>query len=392
MKTGRPLAEIAVELDRQRKTRRDFIAATPRLTAVVVDEADQVRLEGLPDMPPAPFTDHAHQQIADDLKIPKAYYDRMRQEAPVLLADNINHWLAAYPQERMVRTLDGRVRGFLSSKYRPLDHVDLLGAVVPAFQEIGGGIRIESAEVTERRLYIKAVLPSLEWDLAIAKREAILKAGGSTHSGEAYAMVRDGQAVQAAVTIQNSEVGEGRLVVSEGIFTLQCLNLATVEKTLSRMHVGKRHTRVNGGNGGNGDGDDLDSAWELLSDETRAADDKAFWLRVRDVVKGVFTRERFERNVRQLAGTVTDRFAKGAKVEKVVEVMATRYGLPDGTREGILKHLIEGADLTRFGLVNAVTRQAQDEVDYEHATDLERLGGRLIALPDRDWAAIAASN
>ena len=230
---------------------------------------------------------------------------------------------------------------------------------------------------TERRLYIKAVLPSLAWDMAMARREAMLAAGLGTHTEHPGEDV-----VQAAVTIRNSEVGEGGLYVEEGLYRLVCYNLATVTKTLRKYHVGRRH-----GNGGNGDEGGEQDVYRLLSDEARAADDRAFWLKVRDVAKAAFTEERFHANALKLAGASADVIE--GKVEKVVEVTAVRFGLTDATREGVLKHLISGGELSRFGLINAVTRASQDEVDYDRATDLERLGGTILELPRSEWSQLA---
>ena len=379
MKTGRTLTELAQELDRQARTRRDYVAPTTKLRAVLeypTPERAQVMLAGFPDDEPLAIGDLAHQQIAQDLAIPKPYYDRMRAEAPQLLAQNVNHWLQAQPAEKLVRTIDGRVRAFLSSKYRPLDNLELLAAVLPAFRDLGG-ISVESAEVTETHLYLKAVMPSLQWDMAMVHREAMRQAGRELHAE------RPGEdVVQAAVMIGNSEVGHGALFVEEAIYRLTCYNLATVQKTIRKYHVGRRHGKGNG----NGDHAD-DEVWQLLTDEAQQADDRAFWLRVRDVVRAVFTRERFEANARRLAETAGDPIE--GKVEKTVEVVAVRFGLADDTREGILRHLIEGADLSRFGLINAVTRASQDEADYDAATDLERLGGKILELPRGEWAQLA---
>jgi hypothetical protein len=50
-----------------------------------------------------PIQPYAHSQIAQHLGIPMAYYDRMRQEAPQLLADNANHWFAHSNSRRPVK-------------------------------------------------------------------------------------------------------------------------------------------------------------------------------------------------------------------------------------------------------------------------------------------------
>ncbi len=380
MKTGRSLTDLAQELDRQVRTRRDFVAPTSKLRAVAVAEgprAGTVVLDGFPNAEVMTINDLAHRQIANDLAIPSPYYDRMIVEAPGLLAENVNHWLAAQPKEKLIRTLDGRVRAFLSSKYRPLDNFELLSAIIPAFQDLGDVV-VESSEVTEKRLYIKAVLPSMAWDLAMARREALLTTGLGTHTE------RPGEdVVQAAVTIRNSEVGEGGLYIEEGLYRLVCYNLATVTKSLRKYHVGKRQ-----GNGGNGHGDEGgEDVYQLLSTEAREADDRAFWLKVRDVAKAAFAQDRFHANALKLVGATAD-FIEG-KVEKVVEMTAVRFGLQETTRESVLKYLIAGGELSRFGLVNAVTRASQDEVDYDRATDLERLGGTILELPRSEWSQLA---
>lgn len=43
-----------------------------------------------------------------------------------------------------------------------------------------------------------------------------------------------------------------------------------------------------------------------------------------------------------------------------------------------MRHFALNHDFSRYGLVNAVTRSAQDNPDYNRATDLERLGGIIL--------------
>ena len=54
----------------------------------------------------------AHRQIGTHLKIPAAYYDKMLEEYPELLAQNVNAWFQREPAVRMVRTIDGTARAF----------------------------------------------------------------------------------------------------------------------------------------------------------------------------------------------------------------------------------------------------------------------------------------
>ena len=67
----------------------------------------------------------------------------------------------------------------------------------------------------------------------------------------------------------------------------------------------------------------------------------------------------------------------------------TRYLLNEGERSGLLRHLIEGGDLSAYGLVNAVTHFAQDVDDYDRATEFEALGGRLLEQSKAEWDTLA---
>jgi hypothetical protein len=73
---------------------------------------------------------------------------------------------------------------------------------------------------------------------------------------------------------------------------------------------------------------------------------------------------------------------------QAVEVLAQRHGLTEAERAGVLRSLMEGGDLSGFGLVNAVTHFSQQVADYDRATELEALGGRLIECPTGDWMSL----
>ena len=78
----------------------------------------------------------ARRQLADKLKIPFAYFERMRTEQPQLLDRNVNTWLQSDGDRRMIRTLDGQVRAVLSDRYRRLDNFDLAENVLPILQRL----------------------------------------------------------------------------------------------------------------------------------------------------------------------------------------------------------------------------------------------------------------
>ena len=112
-------------------------------------------------------------------------------------------------------------------------------------------------------------------------------------------------------------------------------------------------------------------------------------LKARDVVKAAFDEKMFESNVNKLRDT-TDRKLEGNPV-KAVEVLGNSTGLLQGEQEGILRKLIEGADLSQYGLVNAVTAYSQDVDSYDRASDLEELGGKIVDLTPEEWKPIAVA-
>ncbi len=113
MKSGLALIELATELERQSETKKDFVASTLVLEMTAEGE---LTLETETSSNEFPLTDNYHAQIATKLDIPTKYYNRMRKEAPELLATNVNEWFHNKPSRRMIRTLDGQARAFLSAR------------------------------------------------------------------------------------------------------------------------------------------------------------------------------------------------------------------------------------------------------------------------------------
>jgi len=375
MKTGQSLQSLAALLESQIESRKDYIAPQKLLSTVVVpcsrpgadvNESD-IALAGLGGAP-MPMTDHAHGQIAGRLEIPKKYYDRMRAEEPELLAKNVNTWLAKGDDKKMVRTLDGKVRAFLTDRFRPLDNFDLARTALPVL--INGKARVLSSEVTDLRLYVKAIYPDLCQEVPEILRPELGKPNGGP------SQFTDKDMIIASVMITNSEVGAGSLRVEAGFYKTKCTNLAVFEgSAMKKYHVG-RSSSV-----------ELDSAVELFSNETRKADDTAFWMKVRDVIAASCNREAFEAQMVKVRKATGERIVS-KDIPKVIEMTRRVLGLADGLQNDLLTHLIQGGDLTQWGLLNAITRTAEDQKSYDDATDLERAGGKILELSPSDWKVI----
>lgn len=328
MKSGKSLIELATEIQNQAQSKRDYIADTRTLELTDAGEL----VINIDEPQTLAVTEHTHSQISDRVGIPHKYYQKMLQVAPNLLATNVNHWFGNNPEKRMIRTLSGQARAFLSDRYRRIDHYEVLETVLPVVAEMGDGVQIVSTEITESRLYLKIVNPRLELE------------------------VTKGDVVQAGVAISNSEVGLGAIKVEPLVYRLICTNgMIARDFTTKKYHVGRAAASE-------------EQAYELFTDETLKADDKAFMLKIRDTVRSAVDEAKFS--------TIVDRMrsAKEQKIEgnpvKAVEIAAKTFTLSQKESGSILNHLISGGELSAYGMLNAITRTAQDAEDYDRATEL----------------------
>ena len=182
-----------------------------------------------------------------------------------------------------------------------------------------------------------------------------------------------------ALQITNSEIGMGSLSIVGGYLDHGCTNLlwSFKERGLKKVHIGGRL-------------DIGDSLYKLLSDETKNATDQAVWLQFRDAIQAALSPESFDDLVATLTETAQNKIE--GDVIKVVDVTAKKFALTDTDKGSVLKFLIEGGDLSQFGLANAVTSLANTQDDYDRASELEVLGGKIIELPKTEWRMLATAS
>ena len=352
MKAGLSITELAAEILRQKDLKEDYIVNMPNLRMDaygndlflrMLDEGGNDRVEPL-DIGP-----NAHRQIGTYLAIPAKYYIKMQEEKPELLSTNVNAWFSASNKPRMIRVLEGKARAFLSNRYLRMDHSQIAEAVLPIIGQMPD-VRFESCQITEDRMYIKAVNPRLQ------------------------AEVTPGDIVQAGLIISNSEVGLGSVSIQPLVYRLVCKNGMVVnDAATKRNHVG----HVNS----------ADENFLLYSEETLAADDHAFLLKVRDSVEAAVTEAKFSQVVDAMREARAARL-NTADVPAIVRLASKDFGITENEQTGVLQHLIEGHDLTLYGLSNAVTQYSQDVDSYDRATTLEGIGYNILSMPSKQWNRI----
>ncbi len=426
MKQGRTLTELSSELARQASAKRDLLLPASELYMASVLES---RAHYLLADRPYEVADVAHGQIADYLGVPKAFYDRMRNGASALrvpflgesedvdvrtvvssngvefcarcdvdgggsevsdafrsplqsggsdasvsqsttddaLFDVMVNCLmhSKGDEKRLVRTLDGRARALLSDSFNPdLDNYDVYAVAAKVIEEAGlGPDNVASCEVTERRLYLKVVSPRLE---AVVRPSNIR---------DVHGYLTEPQVVQAGFVISNSEVGLGAIRVNSVIYKLMCTNLWVMEEGYRQRHLGKA---LEADNGENGDG------LTVYKSDTRVADARARLLKLRDHVQAALDESRFQMLVARMQQSTEVQIGTSGGIEGAVDKTARKFSLTQFERDAVMRNLIEGADLSLWGLSNAVTATAGQMASYDRASDLETIGGKLLTMSDSE--------
>jgi len=338
---GRNLSDFSREIIRRQESMRDFVDHTQRMRMVAGKlefGEDSCRYS-------FPVNNIAAQQIATFTGIPSAYYNRMREDAPALLDTNINAWLEKEDTTRMIRTLDGRARAFLSNKYLPIDNYEIALRVLPVLSRIIDlSDKNVSCEVTDRNMYIKVINYNME-------RE-----------------VTPGDIVQSGIIVTNSEVGQGMVSVMPFMNRLVCSNGMVIDVAAKkRRHVGKT---IDLGQ------DD----YQIYREETVNAANHAFLMQIEDTVLAVADEVKFDRILDTMREAKDKKFTN-KNIPAVVELATKKYGIAESAKDNILTHLIREGDTSVYGLANAITRYSQDVEDYDTATDLEAIGGKIINMP-----------
>lgn len=359
MQKGIEIQELARRLQETESQKQDFIVATEALkmhnTFPLNLPRPMLSINGQGEFL---INENAHRQIAEKLQIPHNYYRRMLETEPNLLAENVNTWLQAQPEKRMIRTLnkpEGRiVRAFVSDRFTTTrDNKVVAEAILPVLLEERerNNLSIKSCELTEKRMYLQCVYPQMQ------------------------AVVKVGDVVQGGIVISNSEIGLGAFQIELLLYRLVCMNGMIRPASIRKHHVGRR----------------IDTDEEVNQDfytrETLLADQHAFQLKITDTVRHSFNKDAFDGEILKLQEASSDIF-KARKADNLVEEIVKKYALTEDEGGSILDALADGKDWSRWGLANAVTCQSHTAASYDRSIEFERLGGKIIDLPTSEWKAM----
>lgn len=282
----------------------------------------------------------AHRQFAQKLDIPEKYYDRLLLH-PEAWAFNLNWWFEREPKRLFVRTFQERggasgiIRAVLSERYRAIDHLDV---VISALEELRklSGIQIESCDLTEERMYLRVSHPGVR------------------------AEVKPGDEIHAGMILSNSETGLGSLYVKPRLLRLVCKNGMVTDLGVEQIHLGRKLSEE-----------------FLYSDETHRFENELIFRKVKDMISSIFSPDTFQKIVSLLQESTQ---VPIAEPEKAIKNIVARYSLTETHKEEILRGFIEGGDLSKYGLIQAVTHAAQTEEDPHESTRMEIIGGELLEM------------
>ena len=298
--------------------------------------------------------------MADKLGIPVAYLRRLREEHLGLYDANVNGWLEQQPGRRLlIRALrgaagDGIARAVLSERYRFVDNLDVLLAVLDGIRSAGADVEVRRCDLTERRMYVQIASQSVA-----AHAQVLLRDYVSPFTGARGA---DNPLVFAGFVLSNSETGHGSFSITPRLIAQVCSNGYTITKDAMReVHVGGR----------------LDPGVAQWSAGTQQAEIELITRQAADATATFLTGDYLRRSladIEQRAGVPV------ADVPATLKYVSAQCRFTDEQQATILDHFIGGADRTAGGILQAVTSAAQVQDDADTAYEMERLGLRAMTL------------
>lgn len=341
------LQAMAAELDRQETVKQDYVVPATEISIAKTPYEDEPYHVLFGDDEFAP-TKRFHAQVADKLKIPKNYYDRMKEESPYLLAENVNHWFGESEKKHMVRTLDSKARALVSDRFFPMDNMFVMNAILPSLSA-DMGIEFKTNTLTDDRMYMQLIFRNMQKDIVV------------------------GDAVQWGLSFTNSETGLGAFDIKTYVWRLKCSNGLIGQSLIRKFHVGRQLKTE-------------DEGYELFKSDTVMADVKALELKTRDIVSNMINGPMFDEYVLTMQGAREDEIRKP---EKVIENVTRRMNISEKHREDMLESMVIDKEFNRYGLANSITALAHKLEDPDEQYEVEKLGHKIITLQPSEWKVLS---
>ena len=317
---------------------------------------------------------HCFDQIAQKAEIATPTARRLQQNYPKEMDNLINAIWQKENSKRMVRTFEnsnhtnsfnydnhtGTARAFLSDKFKTFDNSDLLESALPTLGESDACWKIVNFANTDKKLYIRLKSEVIQSDAGV------------------------GDLMAHGIGISNSETGSGSVAVFGINWTLACTNGMQTENVTRKAHITSAR-----------DGD----TWNVLTDETKQADNHSLKLQLRDIVSSYASRETFDENIEKMRRAKEDivDVPMNESVENLGKVLTLSKKETSNVLEGLLQTVRQSGynqpnqKINRATLVNACTAVGNTS-DPDNVDFWQRLGGKVLNLGKTDWNRVAMAS
>lgn len=229
MKKGQDVTQMLTQINEDTKHKADYLVDLKSINII------ENNVYNYPDLEVSHLTkgkfslsDHSLNQLCGKLGIGTQYLRKCLPVSQQLVAHNLNFWIdKSEDKELMLRTYevepDGspyetvkEARALCSNRYKRIDNDVVANHTLNKLMDLG--MNIKYVNYDRDTLNVTAVNPKME--------------------GE----IKKGDVVQSGVTITNSEIGSGSLVIQPFIYRLVCTNGMVAPRYLNRFysrHVGK---------------------------------------------------------------------------------------------------------------------------------------------------------
>ena len=377
---NRSLEDMLHVITEQNKMKQDYIAPTNQLQfRTLQNEGEaaysQIVMEANQGEPTKILNvnQHCFDQIAQKAEIATPTARRLQQNYPREMDNLINAIWQKENSKRMVRTFEnsnhtnsfnydnhtGTARAFLSDKFKTFDNSDLLESALPTLGESDACWKIVNFANTDKKLYIRLKSEVIQSDAGV------------------------GDLMAHGIGISNSETGSGSVAVFGINWTLACLNGMQTENVTRKAHITSAR-----------DGD----TWNVLTDETKQADNHSLKLQLRDIVSSYASRETFDENIEKMRRAKEDvvDVPMNESVENLGKVLTLSKKETSNVLEGLLQTIGQSGyeqnqKINRATLVNACTAVG-NTADPDNVDFWQRLGGKVLNLGKTDWNRVAMAS
>lgn len=311
----------------------------------------------------------ASSQLLQRLDVPVRYAQKQERNRNLdLVYRHVNDLLQRKKSKLLLRCLDGEVRAVLSSSYMPLDSATMFNRVLEIVSEKGG--EIWDAKLLDDGYHLTAVNKNVSanlYDYLKDKGDHTIDRGPGG-GGASDRTDKSSDMHYGMLSSTNHEGGGGAGTLNVAVLRAACLNTLVMADTLVsiRHSAGDNATRL-------GDG-------IFFSPETQYSIAAAEYGKLGDAARTAFDPGRLEKLMKRLANAKEDVIPDSVQPREAVQAVIGNLGVSKQEEDSLTDRLLASRDLTRFGLIQALTSGAHECYDEsgDKAFDFEKMGGRLL--------------